>query len=242
MIIMVTSGYALLPATRAPTYSATKAGLHSFTMALRRQLQGVGIRVVEGLPPLVDTPATRSVRQRKILPETLVGRVWRDIERGRDEILPGKVGLLPLLMRLAHRTLHAVLQGHDETLFGSRRGPNEGSRSFRRCCSRASGPIKGTRRGRTRALHIGAVTSDAAPTRLSAPSYLQSIATRRCRQEHRPMLALPIADCDPADRPYTRMRKQKSSIASMPCTKRSGVTTSWHMPTPSAAPTRAHRE
>ena len=39
MIIMVTSGYALLPATRAPTYSATKAGLHSFTMALRRQLQ-----------------------------------------------------------------------------------------------------------------------------------------------------------------------------------------------------------
>jgi uncharacterized oxidoreductase len=103
MIIMVTSGYALLPATRAPTYSATKAGLRSFTMALRLQLQlhGVGIRVVEVLPPLVDTPATRSVRQRKMSPETLVGRVLRDIERGRDEILPGRVGLLPLLMRLA---------------------------------------------------------------------------------------------------------------------------------------------
>ena len=101
MIIMVTSGYALLPATRAPTYSATKAGLRSFTMALRRQLHGVGIRVVEVLPPLVDTPATRSARQRKMSPETLVGRVLRDIGRGRDEILPGKVGLLPLLMRLA---------------------------------------------------------------------------------------------------------------------------------------------
>ena len=101
MIVMVTSGYALLPATRAPTYSATKAGLHSFTMALRRQLRGVGIRVVEVLPPLVDTPATRSVRQRKMSPGTLVGRVLRDIERGRDEILPGTVGLLPLLMRLA---------------------------------------------------------------------------------------------------------------------------------------------
>ena len=47
MIVMVTSGYALLPATRAPTYSATKAGLRSFTLALRRQLHGVGIRVVE---------------------------------------------------------------------------------------------------------------------------------------------------------------------------------------------------
>ena len=101
LIIMITSGYALLPATRAPTYSATKAGLRSFTMALRRQLRGVGIRVIEVLPPLVDTPATRSVRKSKMSPETLVDRVLRDIARGRDEILPGLVGLLPLLIRLA---------------------------------------------------------------------------------------------------------------------------------------------
>jgi uncharacterized oxidoreductase len=47
LIVMISSGYALLPATRAPTYSATKAGLHSFTMVLRRQLLDVGIRVVE---------------------------------------------------------------------------------------------------------------------------------------------------------------------------------------------------
>ena len=40
LIAMISSGYALLPATRAPTYSASKAGLHSFTMALRRQLAG----------------------------------------------------------------------------------------------------------------------------------------------------------------------------------------------------------
>jgi uncharacterized oxidoreductase len=101
MIVMITSGYALLPATRAPTYSATKAGLRSFTMALRRQLRGVGIRVVEVLPPLVDTPATSSVRKAKMSPKALVDRVFRDIAVGRDEILPGKVGLLPILMRIA---------------------------------------------------------------------------------------------------------------------------------------------
>src|ERR1700733_7085892 len=100
LIVMISSGYALLPATRAPTYSATKAGLHSFAMALRRQLSGVGIRVVEVLPPLIDTPATRAVRQPKMSVEALADRVLHDIENGRDQILPGKVGLLPILMRL----------------------------------------------------------------------------------------------------------------------------------------------
>ena len=33
-------------------------------------------------------------------PETLVNRVLHDIVRSREEILPGTVGLLPLLMRL----------------------------------------------------------------------------------------------------------------------------------------------
>jgi uncharacterized oxidoreductase len=101
MIVMVTSGYALLPATRAPTYSATKAGLRSFTLALRRQLRGVGIRVVEVLPPLVDTPATRTVSKAKMSPAALVDQVMRDISHGKDEIMPGKVRLLPMLMRLA---------------------------------------------------------------------------------------------------------------------------------------------
>jgi len=101
LIIMITSGYALLPARRAPTYSATKAGLRSFTMALRRQLRGVGIRVVEVLPPLVDTPATRSVKQPKMSPVSLVDGVLREIARGKEEILPGRVRFLPTLMRLA---------------------------------------------------------------------------------------------------------------------------------------------
>jgi uncharacterized oxidoreductase len=100
MIVMISSGYALIPATRAPTYSASKAGLHSFTMALRRQLGSTGIRVIEVMPPLIDTPATRAVSGSKMSADALVDRVLRDIGRGRDEILPGKVGLLPALIRL----------------------------------------------------------------------------------------------------------------------------------------------
>ncbi len=111
MIIMITSGYALLPATRAPTYSASKAGLRSFTLALRRQLTGVGIRVIEVLPPLVDTPATRAVQRPKMSADALVDRVLRDIDRGRDEILPGQVGLLPLMMRLAPKYIARRVAG-----------------------------------------------------------------------------------------------------------------------------------
>jgi uncharacterized oxidoreductase len=100
IIVMISSGYALIPATRAPTYSASKAGLHAFTMALRRQLRGIGIRVVEVLPPLIDTPATCAVKGAKMSADVLVDRVLRDLRLGRDEILPGKVGLLPILLRV----------------------------------------------------------------------------------------------------------------------------------------------
>src|ERR1700757_4845579 len=39
----------------------------------------------------------------------------------------------------------------------------------------------------------------------------------------------------------TRKRRQKPAIGSMPCTTRSAGKISWRMPTPNAAPIRAHR-
>ena len=101
LILMVTSGYALLPARRAPVYSATKAGLRAFTRALRYQLDGCGIRVVETLPPFVDTPLTANMPGRKMSPAAVVDATLRAIERGRDEVFVGQVRYLPWLMRLA---------------------------------------------------------------------------------------------------------------------------------------------
>lgn len=54
-IVNVTSGLSFAPYVAAPVYSATKAALHSFTLSLRHQLAGTGVRVVEIIPPAVNT-------------------------------------------------------------------------------------------------------------------------------------------------------------------------------------------
>ncbi len=54
-IITVSSGLAFVPLAVTPTYSATKAAIHSWTQSLRFQLQDTSIRVHELAPPAVQT-------------------------------------------------------------------------------------------------------------------------------------------------------------------------------------------
>lgn len=55
-IMTVSSGLAFVPLTLTPTYSATKAGIHSFTESLRYQLSDSSVQVIELAPPAVQTP------------------------------------------------------------------------------------------------------------------------------------------------------------------------------------------
>jgi uncharacterized oxidoreductase len=55
LIVNVTSGGAYIPQVFAPVYSSCKAALHHYTVILRHALANVPCRVVELVPPAVQT-------------------------------------------------------------------------------------------------------------------------------------------------------------------------------------------
>lgn len=56
-IVNVTSGLAFVPLVATPTYNATKAAIHSYTVAMREALKG-RVEVIELAPPAVQTHLT----------------------------------------------------------------------------------------------------------------------------------------------------------------------------------------
>jgi uncharacterized oxidoreductase len=54
-IVNVSSGLAFLPLTLTPTYCATKAAIHSYSLSLRYQLRNTSTEVIELVPPYVAT-------------------------------------------------------------------------------------------------------------------------------------------------------------------------------------------
>jgi len=91
-IINVSSGLGFVPAARMPVYSATKAGMHAFSMALRHQLAKVGIKVFEIVPPAVDTelnPQGRAQRgnfKANLEPDVFVAAVLHGLTADAPEI------------------------------------------------------------------------------------------------------------------------------------------------------------
>lgn len=61
-IVNVTSGLAFVPRADTPTYSATKAAMHSYSQSLRHLLRDTPIQVIELAPPLVATDLTPGQR------------------------------------------------------------------------------------------------------------------------------------------------------------------------------------
>ena len=67
-IINVSSGLAFLPMVITPTYCATKAAIHSYTLSLRHQLRKTAIEVLELIPPYVQTDLMDGANDSRAMP------------------------------------------------------------------------------------------------------------------------------------------------------------------------------
>lgn len=109
-IINVSSGLGIVPKQSAPVYCASKAALHSFTKALRWQLEGTSVRVFEIIPPIVDTAMTQGRGRGKITPEALVQEFWRNFSNDRYEMRIGKTKLLFVLQRIMPSLVERIMR------------------------------------------------------------------------------------------------------------------------------------
>lgn len=104
MLINVGSGLGFVPLAAAPVYSATKAAVHSFTRSLRHQMAGTGVRVVELIPPIVETDLHRSQPRRPpraMKLDAFVAAAMKGIDAGQNEIAVGLAHMLKTGARLS---------------------------------------------------------------------------------------------------------------------------------------------
>jgi uncharacterized oxidoreductase len=109
MIVNVTSGLAIAPSAGSPVYCATKAALRSYTQALRGQLKGTVVHVLEALPPMVDTQMTAGRGNKKISPEECARQIIAAMERGANEANVGMVKVLQAVHSASPALARAVM-------------------------------------------------------------------------------------------------------------------------------------
>lgn len=108
-VINVTSGLAIAPRAGSPVYCATKAALRSYTMALRAQLRGERIAVIEALPPVVDTQMTAGRGGKKMAPDECARQILAALYEGRDEADVGMVKLLKRVYSLSPALVRRIM-------------------------------------------------------------------------------------------------------------------------------------
>ncbi|MBS0502852.1 MAG: SDR family NAD(P)-dependent oxidoreductase [Proteobacteria bacterium] len=99
-IVNVTSGLAIAPSA-AGVYCATKAGLRSFTQALRHQLKGSNMTVIEALPPVVETRMTVENTHKKMSAQDCAAAIVAAIKSGKTEAYIGATRMLRIVSEIS---------------------------------------------------------------------------------------------------------------------------------------------
>jgi uncharacterized oxidoreductase len=111
MIVNTTSGLALAPRAGGPIYCATKAALRSYTLALREQLKGTKIHVLEVLPPVVETKMTAGRTSKKMSPQDCAAEMVRAMEANANEANVGMVKILRVVYSISPALARRIMIG-----------------------------------------------------------------------------------------------------------------------------------
>ncbi|MFM6951041.1 MAG: SDR family oxidoreductase [Novosphingobium sp.] len=109
MIVNVTSGLAIAPRAGGPVYCATKAALRSYSQALRQQLQGTSVHVLEALPPVVETKLTAGRGSKKMAPDECARQIVAGMESNAEEANVGMVKLLQVVHSISPKLARKIM-------------------------------------------------------------------------------------------------------------------------------------
>ncbi|HSZ24320.1 MAG TPA: SDR family NAD(P)-dependent oxidoreductase [Cytophagaceae bacterium] len=101
IVAIVSSGLAYMPMSSLGTYCASKVAVHFAAMTLRHQLAALKIRIVEVLPPVVDTNLSKSVTMPKMPANKFAQEFIRRLERGQNVMNVGQSAFLEKLSRFS---------------------------------------------------------------------------------------------------------------------------------------------
>lgn len=109
-IVNVSSAIAFMAYSSAPVYSASKAGVHAFTMALRLQLKGTNVKVLEFIPPGVNTNLQNEwilqPNPRQMMDADKVVKVAiKGLQKDTPEIMPALVKIIKFLGHIIPKAL-----------------------------------------------------------------------------------------------------------------------------------------
>lgn len=116
-IVNVSSGIAFMAYSPAPIYSASKAGVHAYTQALRLQLEDTNVKVFEMIPPGVKT----NLQNDWVLKpspgmlmdvDKMVSVAIKGLLKDRPELRPTMISLIKFATRLVPNVL--LKYGHQE--------------------------------------------------------------------------------------------------------------------------------
>ncbi len=108
-IVNVTSGLAIAPRAGGPVYCASKAGLRSFTLALRHNLRNTKVHVIEALPPVVETAMTAARQSKKMPASECAAQIIDAIESNKAEANVGIVKLLQIVHSISPALARRVM-------------------------------------------------------------------------------------------------------------------------------------